>query len=247
MKVLILCIFFLVLIEGMRSRAGARKRLLQTRENERYYDAYNELIMSVRERQHDLDNHISAILGMIYTIDNYEELARRQSEYCHELMDRSDKARLLLSVPHRLIAGFLSVKIEEAYKYDIQVEYHVAVDESKLKIPGYELIDILGVLFDNALRALEGGTSVFPLIRLEISDGENEIRISLAKTSKVFSPEEILLFFQKDTAGKGEGHGIGLKKLKKTVHKLGGEIMVSNEQIRGVNYLQFTVVIPEQK
>ena len=47
-----------------------------------YFDAYDQLILLVRQRQHDMKSHIGAIRSMIYTTDNYAELVAKQEEYC---------------------------------------------------------------------------------------------------------------------------------------------------------------------
>ena len=44
--------------------------------------------------------------------------------------------------------------------------------------------------------------------------------------------------------GKGKGHGIGLKKLRKIVLHRKGEIMVSNNREGNVNFLEFCVWLP---
>ena len=79
-------LLLLVLYNWQKSRAEAERKI---RISGLYYEAYDELLTLVRERQHDMNNHISAIMGMLYTIDNYEELVSAQRRYLCEVMENN--------------------------------------------------------------------------------------------------------------------------------------------------------------
>ena len=68
--------------------------LIRQKENElRLYQNYliplEELVKEIRAKQHEFDNHLNAILNMHLTIDNYEELVAKQSEYIKSWQDLS--------------------------------------------------------------------------------------------------------------------------------------------------------------
>jgi len=241
---LAMILLFLVVFERQKSRARAERKIRQAQMSRLYYDAYDELLTLVRERQHDMNNHINAILGMIYTIDNYEDLVRSQQEYLREMMGKSREARLLLSIENPLVVGFIYRKVQQAEAYGIRVEYRIAVKEKETGVPDYELIEILGILFDNAMEALITGAEGTKLIRLEMYCENIRLYISVSNTSRVFAADETERFFEEDFTSKGKGRGIGLKKLKKTVLGLKGEIEVSNNREGDVNFLEFTVSLP---
>lgn len=75
-------IFLFVIYEWQKSRLDAEKKKTQLEMNRLYFDAYDQLILLVRQRQHDMKSHIGAIRSMIYTTDNYAELVAKQEEYC---------------------------------------------------------------------------------------------------------------------------------------------------------------------
>ena len=63
--------------------------IMQQKEQElRLYQLYiqplEELVKEIRARQHEFDNQINAILNMHLTVDNYDELVERQSQYIME-------------------------------------------------------------------------------------------------------------------------------------------------------------------
>ena len=57
-------------MEWQKSRIDAGKRKTQLELNKLYYSAYEELIQSMREKQHDYKNHINAMQGILYSTDN---------------------------------------------------------------------------------------------------------------------------------------------------------------------------------
>lgn len=242
-----LLLFFLTFNEWQKAITEAERKKTQLEMNKLYYDAYDELLTLVRERQHDLKNHISAILGMVYTIDNYDELVRSQKEYCNKVMEKSKETKLLLSAGNPLIAGFLYRKIQEAKEKGIDVEYKVIAGGSDFYIPEYELVEMLGVLLDNAIEAEEESEITPKQVNVEIADRSWQFAFLVENTSRVFSQDEIDKFFQKDFTSKGKGHGIGLTKLKKMVHEIGGDLIVTNSMIDGMNYLRFGVMINKKE
>ncbi len=239
----IITLFFYMISEWQKIKSDADKKDLQLQMNSLYYSAYDELLERVRENQHDMKNHITAILGMVYTIDNYDDLVRRQKEYCNDMIENDRGTELLLTTKNPLIAGFLYKKIQEISQKNIEVDYKIAIDKNLNIISEYELVEILGILLDNAAEALEGGENTVRKIYVELINSEADTRIIVANTGKSFENSQIREFFQKDFTSKGKGHGIGLKKLKKIVHGKGGEIMAANQQIDGDDYTRFTIII----
>lgn len=246
-------IFLFTIYEWQKSRLDAEKRKTQLEMNQLYYDAYDQLIMLVRERQHDMKNHINAILSMIYTTNNYAELAEKQREYCDYVLEQNEKTRLALSAGNPLIAGFIYSKIQEAENNNIKVEYQIEIKKETLVIPEYELVEITGILIDNAMEALNNISedaddyNKVKRIYISIKETEEHVEVIVANTSNFYEEDMTERFFEAGYSSKGKGRGIGLSKLKRMVHEKKGEIMVSNELRNGRNYLMFTIIISKEK
>lgn len=240
-------LFFLAINEWQKANADAEKKKTQLEMNRLYYDAYDELILLIRERQHDMKNHINAILGMIYTIDNYEELVESQKKYCDDVVIKNKETKLLLAVGNPLIAGFLYRKFQEAQKVGITIEQKTISKENSYFIPEYELIEMMGVLIDNAIEALIEMEWKEKRILVKINDKEAELLVSIANISRYYDPDEIIKFFQRDFTTKGKGHGIGLPKLKRMVQERDGDVVVTNEKMDDGNYLEFCIILPKKK
>ncbi len=239
-------LFFLAINEWQKAIIDAERKRTQLEMNELYYDAYDELILLIRERQHDMKSHINAILGMIYTIDNYDDLVESQKKYCDDVIGKNKETKLLLSIGNPLVAGFLYRKYQEAQKLEIEIECKVASKENNFFVPEYEIIEMLGILIDNAMEALSIRTVHGKKIYVEIKDTNEDLQIFVANISQYYGPDEISKFFQKDYSSKGKGRGIGLHKLKKVVQEKDGDIMVTNEKKDGNDYLRFGIILPKK-
>ena len=245
-------IFLFVIYEWQKSRLDAEKKKTQLEMNRLYFDAYDQLILLVRQRQHDMKSHIGAIRSMIYTTDNYAELVAKQEEYCDYIIEENEKNRLVLSVNNPLIAGFLYSKLQEADSKDITIDYCINMPKESLVLPEYELIEIAGILLDNAMDALEK----FPLqttekvqekkIRFTIEETDEGLVLTTANTSDYYAEDMTAQFFETGYSSKGKDRGIGLAKLKRMVSGRKGSIIVSNEFYDDSNYLTFTIELPKK-
>lgn len=103
-------IFLIIIYEWQKTRMDAEKKKAQLEMNKLYYDAYDQLILLVRERQHDMKNHINAILSLIYTTEKYEELIEKQKEYCGYVIEQNEKTKLVLSSGNPLMQDSCTVK-----------------------------------------------------------------------------------------------------------------------------------------
>ncbi len=245
-------IFLFVIYEWQKSRLDAEKKKAQLEMNRLYFDAYDQLILLVRQRQHDMKSHIGAIRSMIYTTDNYAELVAKQEEYCDYIIEENEKNRLVLSVKNPLIAGFLYSKLQEADSRDITIDYCINMPKESLVLPEYELIEMAGILLDNAMDALEK----FSLqttervqekkIRFAIEETDEGLVLTTANTSDYYAEDMTAQFFETGYSSKGKDRGIGLAKLKRMVSGRKGSIIVSNEFYDDSNYLTFTIELPKK-
>lgn len=239
-----LFLFGFSILEWQKSRMEVEKRKTQIEMNKLYYDAYDQLIILIRDKQHDMKNHINAILGMIHTTNNYDDLVMKQQEYCGYVIEQNEKAKLLVSAGNPLIIGFLYNKIQEAEREGISVEYEIGI-KKEVAVPEYEIIEILGILFDNSIDALMNNEEPKKHIYISLKEYEEKLVLIVANTSAKFKEEIIEKFFERGYSDKGEYRGIGLFKLKRMVQNYDGTIIVSNEMNNEENYLTFEICIPK--
>lgn len=125
----------------------------------------------------------------------------------------------------------------------IETEIEVRSKEIISRVSEHRLVEIVGVLVDNAYEACAGGSGK---VRMILDSKQDHLFFQILNQHEKVSFEEIGHFFENgySTKSKKKGErGLGLYRAKMIAEKAGGEIMVGQEEIGGENYIQFTVVI----
>ncbi len=233
-----------VICEWQRAKVEMEKKKAEMEINKLYYSAYEELIMLIRDRQHDIKNHINTIYSIIYTANTYEELVERQKQYCDFVLESGKETQILLAVNNPLIAGFLYQKEQEIKRHNIEVDHKLEVIVLPLIVSEYEIIEMMGILIDNAIEALLVSGLEKKKIIVGYKREEQWDIFYVSNTSRFYSKEEIEKFFQKNYSSKGVGRGIGLDKIRRKLKRLDGGIKVTNMLDNGERYLEFSIMLP---
>lgn len=236
-------LLFLLIYEWQKTKVDAEKKKMQLEMNSIYYSAYEDLIRSVREKQHDFKNHMNAIKGMLYSIGDYEQLVQCESDYLGMLLCETEETSILTLVENPLLAGFLSEKIHEAERRQIEVIYHCVFANNNLRVPEYKLIEMMGILIDNAIEAVEQ-EKCSKVIELNLSQENGTMIFETINECNVDKIKIVSKFFEPSYSSKGENRGIGLAKLKRMLVEEHGEIFAIKESIRGKEGLCFRIEIP---
>lgn len=236
-----------IILEWQKARREYEKEIAKRELNKLYFSAYEELIELVRDKQHDMKNHINAIYSMIYTIDNYDKLVERQKKYCQIVLDSCSETNILISVKNPLIAGFIYKRMQDAKCKGIEVLCKINEMKEELSIPEYEIIDMLGVLLDNAIEALAEESSATKKIIIEYSYDSEWESLTIANSSREYSEQEISQFFIRGYSSKDKNRGIGLDKVRRKLKEMGGGINVVNRIVEEENFLRFTIMFPMKK
>lgn len=218
-------LLFVMVYEWQKTRNDAERKKAQLEINALYYDAYEDLIRSIREKQHDFKNHINAVAGMIYTSDDYEDVIAKQKNYFEEVLGEMDEISLLTLVENPLLSGFLVRKIREAESRGISVTRNCVWKSQKLKIPEYKLVEMMGILFDNAMEAAEK-LDENRIIQVNLDKEEELLVFSIvnAYEGELLSAE----IFEAGYTSKGRGRGLGLAKLRRLTEEAGGGIYMEH-------------------
>lgn len=238
-------IMYLSVLQWKQERRVEQERERQMRMQAVYHQSFEVLLSEVRDRQHEFKNHLTVLFGLHYTCDTYEELVRQQAEYGRQLMENSRFHSLLYSCGNPAAAGFLYQKFLEAEQKGIEVEYHVVLGkETADLLQIFDVIEILGILLDNAMEAegeKEEGTR---RLCVTVKHDDRTIMLRIRNVYRPVQPEELERFFKKGYSTKGTGRGLGLNKVMKLKEKYGGELIVEQENQEGENWIVFEVHIP---
>ena len=208
-----------------------------------YIQPLEELVKEIRIKQHEFDNHMNAILNMHLTVDNYEELVARQSEYITEVVrdDESRQCLPLLRISDKVLAGFLYSKIVRAPSY-VKTEVEVKSLEIISGISEHHLIEIVGTLVDNAYEAC---TEAKNQVAMEIDSENDRLVFSIKNQIDEDKVGEINRFFEKGYSTKSDAgkHGLGLYNARMLIQKYKGDIFVCTDKVDDKNYICMRIVV----
>lgn len=234
------CVVFVFVLAGqvIKFRLKVQAAETELKMHSIYSDSFQSLIENIRMRQHEFDNHINTIFSQHYVCKTYEELVDAQKSYCQYIVNEN-RFNKLLSCGNSIIVGFLYGKFIEMEKLGIQVTYQVNVNELKLGIPTYKVVEILGDLINNALEEVrENNENKGIYVCIEVND---IFLIEVRNKSSYINHNEINSFFTKGYSKKGENRGYGLYNVKKICNQYQLDILCQNIEIEGSNWLSFII------
>ena len=246
----IFLMFLLMVVVNVWGIADWRKNylIIQKQESEiklyqHYIQPLEELVKEIRVKQHEFDNHMNAILNMHLTVDNYDELVARQSEYITEVVRDDDSRHYLplLRISDKVLAGFLYSKIMRAPDY-IKTEVEVKSLEIISGISEHHLIEIVGTLVDNAYEACSEEKNQ---VIMELDSENDRLVFAIRNQIEDTRLKEIDRFFDKgySTKSDSEKHGLGLYNARMLIKKYNGDIFVSTDKKDGKCYICIRIVV----
>lgn len=233
-----------IVILWINAENEKRNKVKEIQLYEIYNKTFEEAIAAIRIRQHEFDNHINAIKCLQYTIDNPKELVEAQNEYCDNILMENSFNKLLKLHMEPILSGFLYSKFMNAKEQGILVFHEVHEIRIENKIDVSILIEIMGILIDNAIEALvmERNDHSTLIIKL-LQEDTRKISIEVANSSKKYLNSEIEKFCAYAYSTKGENRGFGLPRVKEIVKKNRGNIIIENIQYNKINYLSFKIIL----
>lgn len=229
-----------ILLISSRDKIDAQQKELDA------YNAYmpiiDQLILEVRERQHNHDNHIQSIQMLPTVCHDYDEICAALSDYTSHMIAENNSSSLL-KLNLKLVAGFLFSKCNYAKSCNKTLDIHVNNFQLNTSVPEYILIDLIGILTDNAIEATpEDGTA-----HLILNSIDNKITIKTSNPGPTVTPQFIDTISQTGYSTKhvtdGKLHGIGIPTLIKTINKYNGQLTIENEIIQDTTYICFQLEI----
>lgn len=174
-----------------------------------YDNSFASLIATMRKKQHEFHNHLQAIVGTHYMLKTYEELVEEQQKYVGTLL-HENKFYGLLSSNWPVLAGFLYSKFLEADAKGIGIKYTLGVELEMCRIPEFVMIEILGILLDNAIEAVEKIEN--PMIYVRVVK-EESFSVQVANTIEDMTYGNVMRLFDEGYSSKKGHQGLGLHKI----------------------------------
>lgn len=209
--------------------------------NRSMQEKYEDLLTSVRLREHGFKNHLAALLSIRYTSRSYEELVAEQERYYSKICEEN-KYNKLLCLKDSVVIGFLYEKFRMAETMGVKVIYDVKGTFSQCAVPIYYLIDMLGILIDNAVEAQDHSTETKQL-KVQFEEKEATYIITVSNPHSYVSYTVIESWFQLNKSSKGKNRGLGLYNIKELCEKYDANIVCRNYLYDSENWIEFTLEI----
>ncbi len=217
---IILVVLFAIVINTVILREGFVSR--NYKEKLAIYDTYfpiiDDMIEEIRGKQHDYHNQIQTILAM----KRDEAFTEKSIEDYIDEINSNNIWKDLLKLDNKIISAFLYSKMLEIKNKEIKVKLTIQDFTMTSSYNSHQLVEMYGILIDNAIEAIENMHIEGELDLL--IDRDNGINIfEVRNTYHYVSVAEINNYFSYGYTTKGNApRGIGLHKLKKMLeHKKG--------------------------
>ena len=230
----VLVLILMLCVHTLLYKIRFREKQAELEAYKTYSAAFSDLITQIRARQHEFDNHISALCNLHYICKDYDELVQEQSKYAKDVISNNRFHKLLVS-GNPVIAGFLYGKLSSIQEQGIEVTYTFHISEFTSKIPVYLVVELVGNLLKNAVEAVKT-QQVEKQIHLSCTENENEFCLGVRNRSEKIPLDEIGRFFEKGYSSKGSGRGLGLYNVKEICEKYGVDIVCDNTEIDDKNW-----------
>ena len=225
----------LVIIWGgvvdIREALNTRKLITQLDDMDETIDAMGQFNNTLRAQRHDFLNHLQVVYSLI-EMEEYQEA----NDYIEQVYGRITAVSKVMKTANPAVNALLQVKVAACEKEGIPVEVRITSKWETLEttIPDWEMCKVLSNLIDNAIDAME---DIPPERRkLLIALGENVKQYTfLVENTGEPVPESIRehIFIPGFTT-KGDGHGMGLHIVRKTLHDRGGDITLTSDEEKTV-------------
>ena len=185
----ILLVPAVIVLGFMYAKWNNSQKIIEKLEKEKYHDMcmqkrYDEILKEIRLKQHALKNHLAAIFSTHHTYKTYEQLVYAQGKYCNKLVEEHKYNNVLL-IGNTILSSFLYDKFKEIEDEGISLEYRISTKLENLSIPTYHMVEIMGILMDNAKEALNDMEEKF--VSVELTENQQACFFTIRNTYRYVS------------------------------------------------------------
>ncbi|MBE5811278.1 MAG: GHKL domain-containing protein [Clostridiales bacterium] len=213
-------------VVDIREALHTRKLLTQLDDMDDTIDAMSQFNNTLRAQRHDFLNHLQVVYSLI-EMEEYQEA----NDYIEQVYGRITSVSRVVKTANPAVNALLMVKTAACEKAGVPVEVSITSKWETLEnaMPDWEMCKVLSNLIDNAIDAME-----------RVPQGQRRLLIALGENVRQYTflventgekiPETIRehIFIPGFTT-KGDGHGMGLHIVRRTLHERGGDIQVESD------------------
>lgn len=236
-------LLFIIILGATLAAWGAMidiQEALRTRRRERTINELqitngqmDTLNLKLRAQRHDFLNHIQVVYSLL-EMEEYAEATAYLERVYNELRSVSRVMRTKMTAFNAL----LQVKSAACEERGIALEMDIRSALEQLAVPPWELCCIIGNLMDNAMDAAADAPDA--RIRLSVSEDLRGFTFIISNNGATVPEDMRESVFEPGVSTKGEGHGMGLSIVRKTLEEFGGAIALDADD----DETSFTVTVP---
>ena len=193
------------------------------------------LVEAMRAYTHEFVNKLHTILGMIQLgqTEKAEQYILDISQVHHQSV-----SRVMNQIQDTAVAALLVGKTSRASELGIHLHLDPksSLSGDERLLPSGVLVTILGNLIENATECLNRSSWKLREINVSIREKEDHLLLCVEDTGPGIVPELLPYIFEPNVSTKGNGHGIGLARIKELVNLYQGEIRVESEPKSGTSF-----------
>lgn len=226
---------------GLAGNITTFKDRSETRRLAEEITGYNQIVTSLRAKNHEFKNKLHVILGLIH-IEKYDEA----KEYILGLQknDQIISNKLVQNINNPTIVALIYGKISRANELEVTFDIDETSNLEKTTIPIYNrsLVTIIGNLLDNAMEAVIDN-DIEKKVKLSIHDSNSKLEIIVSDNGKGINNDDLSTIFDRGYTTKQEGNGIGLALVKEKVDFFDGTIYIDSTLNKGTT---ITAMLPKE-
>ena len=221
----------LVIIWGavvdIREALSTRKLRTQLDDMDDTIDAMNQFNNTLRAQRHDFLNHLQVLYSLI-EMSEYQEA----NEYIEQVYGRITAVSRGMKTAIPAVNALLQVKTAACEQAGVPVTLNITTKLEHLErtMPDWELCKVLSNLIDNALDAMEDVPAKQRSLCVTLTENLRQYCFTVSNTGSVILEEQMERIFFPGFTTKGDGHGMGLFIVRKTLNDRGGEISVTSDE-----------------
>lgn len=226
-------------VVDIREALHTRKLLTQLDDMDDTIDAMSQFNNTLRAQRHDFLNHLQVVYSLI-EMEEYQEA----NEYIEQVYGRITSVSRTMKTAIPAVNALMLVKAAACEKAGVQVEMNITSKWEALEaaMPDWEMCKVLSNLIDNAIDAMESIPADKRHLSIALAENVKQYTFRVENTGTPI-PEDIReRIFIPGFTTKGDGHGMGLHIVCRTLKERGGDIQVESNNEQTV----FSGYVPKQ-
>lgn len=214
-------------VVDIREALSTRKLLTQLDDMDDTIDAMSQFNNTLRAQRHDFLNH----LQVVYSLIEMEEYAEA-NDYIEQVYGRITAVSRVMKTANPAVNALLQVKVAACEKAGVQVNVSITSKWEALEaaMPDWEMCKVLSNLIDNAMDAMEQLPADLRRLSIDLAENVKQYTFRVENTGEMIAEDIRERIFIPGFTTKGDGHGMGLHIVRRTLQERDGDIMVTSDE-----------------